>query len=553
MFRIAVRDQRHLVTAGSALVAVHQLAEVLVPVTIGAIIDNAVRTGDAGSLGRWLALLVVQFVVLSAAGCTAVYVEEATAAGATHRVRLSVSRRILHPAGVRADALPGEVVSLSTVETSRIGEGVGAVILVVGALVGVVAGAAVLLATSWVLGLVVVIGLPLVLLAVQVAATPLVSRADAHQEAVGTTAGVAADLLGGLRILKGLGAESAASTTYRRSSGDALGAALDANRLRSSYAGFTLTIAGVFVVLVAAIGGRQALDGTVTVGQLVAALGVTQFLVGPLGRLAFTGGVFAQSAASAKRLARALDAPPAVVGGDSRLLATPSGALALRGLRAGPLAGVSFAVAPGEHLGVVTTDPTEAAALVACLDRSIDPESGHVTVDGVDLAGLDPDQARAAVVVAHHDAPLFEGSVADNVGAAAPDGADLTAAVAAAGAETVVAELNGGIDAVLAEGGRSLSGGQRQRLALARALAADAPVLVLHEPTTAVDAATEHRIAAGLRELRAGRTTLVVTTSPTLLAATDRVVVLDAGRVVANGDHAGLAAADARYRSVVLT
>jgi putative ABC transport system ATP-binding protein len=553
VFRIAVRDQRHLVTAGSVLVSVHQLAEVLVPVTIGAVIDDAVRTGDAGTLGRWLALLVLQFLVLSAAGCTAVYIEERTAAGATHRVRLDVARRILHPAGVRADALPGEVVSLSTVETSRIGEGVGAVILVVGALVGVVAGAAVLLATSWVLGLVVVVGLPVVLLAVQVAATPLVSRADAHQEAVGTAAGVAADLLGGLRILKGLGAEAPASATYRRASGDALDAALDANRFRSSYAGFTLTISGVFVILVAVIGGRQALEGTITVGQLVAAFGVTQFLVGPLGRLAFTGGVFAQSRASAERLARALDAPPAVAGGEGRLAGRPHGALALRGLRAGPLTGVSVEVPAGQHVGVVTTDPAEAAALVACLDRSTDPGSGHVTVDDVDLAGLDPDEARRAVVVAHHDAPLFEGSVAENVGAAAPDGADLAAAVAAAGAESVVAELADGIDAALDEGGRSLSGGQRQRLALARALAADAPVLVLHEPTTAVDAATEHRIATGLRRLRAGRTTLLVTTSPALLATTDRVVVLEGGRVVADGDHAGLAATDAAYRSVVLT
>jgi ABC-type Fe3+/spermidine/putrescine transport system ATPase subunit len=98
-----------------------------------------------------------------------------------------------------------------------------------------------------------------------------------------------------------------------------------------------------------------------------------------------------------------------------------------------------------------------------------------------------------------------------------------------------------------------LSGGQRQRVALARALATDAPVLVLHEPTTAVDAATEHRIAAGIRAVRGHRTTVLVTTSPTLLAAADRVVLIDGGRVVATGDHAGLAATDARYREVVLT
>ncbi|WP_164873051.1 ATP-binding cassette domain-containing protein, partial [Streptomyces resistomycificus] len=109
-----------------------------------------------------------------------------------------------------------------------------------------------------------------------------------------------------------------------------------------------------------------------------------------------------------------------------------------------------------------------------------------------------------------------------------------------------------GVDTVLAERGRSLSGGQRQRVALARALAADRPVLVLHDPTTAVDTVTESRIAARLREVRRGRTTVLVTTSPALLAVTDRVVVLDGGTVTANGRHAELVAGDEAYRAAVL-
>jgi len=109
----------------------------------------------------------------------------------------------------------------------------------------------------------------------------------------------------------------------------------------------------------------------------------------------------------------------------------------------------------------------------------------------------------------------------------------------------------GGLEGAITEAGRSLSGGQRQRVALARVLAADAPVLVLHEPTTAVDTATEQRIADGLRRLRRGRTTLLITSSPTLLAAADRVVLLHEGRVVAEGDHAGLTT-DPRYRAAVL-
>src|SRR5690606_31416194 len=131
-------------------------------------------------------------------------------------------------------------------------------------------------------------------------------RADAHQEAVAATAGIAADLLAGLRVLKGLGAEAAAAARYRRSSGEALDAALAANRVRSAYLGVTMSVAGAFLVLVGWIGGRQALDGSITVGELVAAVGITQFLVGPLGRLAYAAGMLAQARASAAHVAAAL-------------------------------------------------------------------------------------------------------------------------------------------------------------------------------------------------------------------------------------------------------
>jgi putative ABC transport system ATP-binding protein len=564
----AVRSRRRDVALGSVLVTVHQACEVAVPVAIGVIIDRAVSTGDGGAIVRWIAGLALLFAVLSFAGCYGLYVHERATMGAAHGVRLRVARRVLDAGGGVEDALPGQVVSLSTVETARIGEGVGAVIVGVGAVTGVLAGAAVLLVTSWTLGLVVVLGLPVVLLAVQALSQPLVARADAQQEAVGLAAGVAADLFAGLRVLKGLGAEAAAAARYRRASGSALGAALAANRVRSTYLGITMTVAGGFLALVTWIGGRQALDGTISVGELVAALGITQFLVGPLGRLAYFSSVLAQGRASSAHVGEALAAPPAVRGGSGRLPESGSGsgsmagAVALRDLEHGPLRGVSLSVGAGELVGVVATDPADAAALVACLARSVEPAAGSITVDGVALSSLTLDDARRAVVVAHHDARLFEGSLADNVTVAAGandgrtsiDRSRIEAAIEAAGADAVVDDLAEGLDAPLAEGGRSLSGGQRQRVALARALATDAPVLVLHEPTTAIDAATEHRVAAGLRSLRGGRrTTIVVTASPTLLAVADRVAVIDGGRVVADGDHPTLAATHDPYRTAVLT
>jgi putative ABC transport system ATP-binding protein len=208
-------------------------------------------------------------------------------------------------------------------------------------------------------------------------------------------------------------------------------------------------------------------------------------------------------------------------------------------------------VEPGEHVGVVCADPADAAALLDCLGREAEPAAGGVELDGVPVAAIEPAALRALVLVAAHDADLFSGTLDENVAAAAATPDAVERAIVASGTDEVVASLPDGRGTVLAERGRTVSGGQRQRIALARALAADAPVLVLHEPTTAVDAVTEARIAEGLRDLRKGRTTVLVTTSPALLAATDRVVLVAGGRVAGEGGHADLLHDDA-YRAAVL-
>ncbi|MGV9771963.1 ATP-binding cassette domain-containing protein, partial [Streptosporangium sp. NPDC003464] len=170
---------------------------------------------------------------------------------------------------------------------------------------------------------------------------------------------------------------------------------------------------------------------------------------------------------------------------------------------------------------------------------------------GVEGAAEPRADIRMAVLVAEHDADLFEGTLRGNV-TAAPGSADPERAMAAAGADEVARTLPEGLDTAVSERGRSLSGGQRQRVALARALAADRPVLVVHDPTTAVDAVTESRVATGIREIRRGRTTILVTTSPALLAVADRVALLDGGRVVDTAPHADLVRRHAAYRTAVL-
>ncbi|OLT20797.1 hypothetical protein BJF78_35130 [Pseudonocardia sp. CNS-139] len=188
----------------------------------------------------------------------------------------------------------------------------------------------------------------------------------------------------------------------------------------------------------------------------------------------YVNSALARGRASADRVAAVLAAPPAVTGGEARPAEPVRGALAVED--------AGLAAEPGELLGVVCPDPADATALGQRIGRAAD--AGTVRLDGRDLRELDPAALRAAVLVAAHDAALFGGTVAENVG---PDPGP---ALAAARADQEP-------DAPVGERGRALSGGQRQRVALARALAADAPVLVLHDPTTAVDTVTEAEIATG--------------------------------------------------------
>ncbi|MBA8944241.1 putative ABC transport system ATP-binding protein [Streptomyces calvus] len=531
----------------------HQTCEALVPVIVGVIIDEAVAKGSSGTLLRLLVLLGVVFLVLSTCYRVGARITEAAGEQATHRLRLDLGARVLDPrGGADADRLPGALTSIATNDARRVGAAVTVLSYGASALAALAVSAVALLRISVPLGLLVLLGIPPLLWLGHRISGPLERRSETEQERAAHASGVAADLVDGLRVLKGMGAESAAVSRYRRTSQDSLAAALRAARSRAGHEGAVLALTGVFIAVIAVVGAYLAMRGTISVGELVAAVGLAQFLLGPFQLLTFVNAEFAQGRASARRIAEVLAAPAAVEPGGAALPDPVAGRLRLRGVTLGALRGVDLDLAPGSLTGVVTGDPAAAQDLLRCLAREADPADGVIELDGVPLTDLHPDDVRRAVLVAPHDADLFETSLLDNVRGPDTPATAVERALTASAADEVARLLPDGADGVLTERGRSLSGGQRQRVALARALAADRPVLVLHDPTTAVDTVTESRIAARLRDLRRDRTTVLVTTSPALLAVTDRVVVLDGGAVTAEGRHADLVAADPAYRAAVL-
>ncbi|MGA5493511.1 ABC transporter ATP-binding protein [Streptomyces cinereoruber] len=554
VLRRALGDQRRRVGGASLLAMAHQACEALVPVVIGLTIDEAVGTGSAGALLRWLLVLAGLFLVLSTCYRISARFAEGAGESAAHRIRQDLAARVLDPrGGADTGRLPGALTAVATGDARRVGSVASALPYALSALTGLAVSAVALLRTSVPLGLLVLLGVPPLLWIGHLISRPLERRSEAEQEHAAHASGVAADLVAGLRVLKGIGAEGAAVARYRETSRSSLASALRAANSRAWHDGAILALTGVFIAVIGLVGAHLAMRGTISVGDLVAAVGLAQYLLGPFQLLTYVNGELAQARASADRIAEVLASPPAVAAGTTPLPSPVAGRLRLRGLTHGALRGLDLDVAPGSVVGVVSRDPAAANDLLLCLGREREPDAGTVELDGVPLADLDPGEARRAVLVAHHDADLFEDSLLANVRAGADDdAADVAPALAAAAADDVAEALPDGVHTVLAERGRSLSGGQRQRVALARALAADPPVLVVHDPTTAVDTVTEARIAVRLRELRRGRTTLLVTTSPALLAGTDVVVVLDGGTVVAEGSHPELAASHETYRSAVL-
>lgn len=552
VIRRAVDGQRRYLISGSVLVMGHQAGEALVPVVIGVIIDQVLGTGQLSDLVLWLAVLACLFVMFSYSHRFGARLLERAIQQSAHDLRVDLARRVMDPRGPGTNHLPGALLSIATSDVLRVGLVHRSLAGAAAASTALLVGAVAFFRISVPLGAFVVLGAPVLLVVMHVLGRSLERRSSIEQAEAARAAALATDLISGLRVVKGIGAEAPAADWYRRASRGSLQATLRAANAEAGYEGVTLLLSGGFLALVALVSGRLALADQISVGDFVASVGLAQFLLGPMYRFSSLGANFARSRASAQRVAEVLGAPSAVNNGFGRMPPALTGEIRFRNVTHGGLRGVSFDVMPGELVGLVLTDPADATSLLHCLSRAVDPASGSIELDGIPLKTLEPDAVHAAILVAAHDADLFEGTLRDNVAAAAADSAQVDAALVAAAADQVAATLPNGIDSHLTERGRSLSGGQRQRVALARALAADPPVLVVHDPTTAVDAVTEAQIAKGIRAMRSGRTTLLITSSPALLAVCDRVIFLDHGAVMAGGSHEDLAEYHAPYRAAVL-
>ncbi len=551
MLRRAVTRQRGRLAGGSVLIAAHQLCEVAVPILIGIIVDRAVATGSIAAIVGWIAALAGLFVVLTTVYRLGARMLMAAIAQEGHLLRVELCRRILDPRGIVTDYQAGELLSISSTDAEETAYLLDYVPRMVGAAVATIACGAVLLHIDAPLGVMVLVGVPVVMIGLQLTAPIIARRVEEQQSQIGRATALATDLISGQRPLQGIGAQRHAADRYRVASRRSLIATLHASRMESAHAGAAAAAGALSAMAVAVAAAYFALAGDLTLGALITVIGLAQFLAEPFSVLATLPSSVAEARASANRVADVLSAParrPASPVSDG---AAPLEAPALDVLDdAGRL---TFRAQPGEMVAVLAADARDAAKLMDVLTDSARDADLTVRIGGRALRDIPYGQRRQALIVEAHRGDLFSGTLESNLTMSGADADAIAAALIASCAGDVVDQHADGLAHRVIERGASLSGGQRQRWTLARALAADPAVLVLHDPTTAVDAVTEQAIAEGIRALRVARrrTTIVFTSSPALLAAADRVVVVEDGRVRGEGTHDDLVNSHDGYRELV--
>jgi ABC-type multidrug transport system fused ATPase/permease subunit len=467
-----------------------------------------------------------------------------------HVQRLSLDVFDRHRLGDLVTRVNSDIQQIETLVLSGLTDGVAAVLQIL-----FFGGALFLL--DWRLALVAVIVAPLFLLVARHFSrlTKRVSREKRRR--VGSLSSIAEELFSNAALVQATNSQAAVSERFRRQNEGVVEAELATSRINGLFTPLVDLIELAAVLLVIALGTLAVADGGLTLGGLLVFVAYLTQLLGPVRDLGSLANSFFRALAGAERVIELLDERPRVVERpDAVRIGRARGRVELEdvsvrypGAAAPALTGVSVVAEPGETVALVGPSGAGKTTLARLLPRLLDPDHGVIRLDGDDARGLELASLRRNVSILFQEAPLLRGTVSENIAFGRRDAtsAEIEAAAAAAGADEFIRDLPGGYDTDVGERGRRLSGGQRQRVAIARALLADAPVLVLDEPTTGLDAEAREGLLGPLRQLMRDRTTIVVSHDLLTARDADRIVVLDRGRVVETGAHHELLARRGLY------
>jgi ABC-type multidrug transport system fused ATPase/permease subunit len=515
-FLVAVFRARLGTVLGAAAVGVlWALPAALLPLVIGQGI-GAITAHDGAGVGRWAVAAAVLGIVQALAGTWMHFLNYGLwlhGAGSTQRAVSAHTTRV--GAGLRDQTTTGNLVAISTTDISQIGNTVEMAGRVFGSLLAFVVVAVWLVSTSPLLGLVTLIGVPVAVLGIGPLLAPLQKRKASQREKRGDVNALGADIVSGLRILRGIGGEQRFFARFRDTSRRVRRAGIEVGKAEAWLAAAEVALPGLVTVLITWLGARLAVAGSIGIGQLVAFYGVSAFLIWPVSAATEAVGSTTSGLVAARKVVALLALRPKLADPETPVR-LPEGPLELVDTESG------VRVAAGRLTVVDLGAGGEAVA--DRLARFADAAEGEtVLVGGVRADQVALAELRRRVVYAHNQDIWFSGVLREQLAPARPSGVTTVEALYAADADDIVEALPDGVEEVIGERGREVSGGQRQRLNLARALAVDADVLVLDEPTSAVDAHTEARITERVAELRRGRTTVVFSQSPLWTHVADEV------------------------------
>ena len=549
------------VTLATLAACTSNVVQAIVPAFLGQALDAGIENGLNGRVWGIGALLLVLFVVYAVGDTMLSYFGVTAWMRTAFDVDRLVGRQISATGkDLSRQVSTGEVATIIASDADYLGKLIEHLPALLGAAASFLVVAVLMLRTSVSLGLIVILGMPLVAAIVTLVIRPLQKRQAVQREAQSAVTTVTTDTVAGLRILRGIGGEDVFARRYRDASQELRRRGVEVASSQATLMTLQVLLPGLFAAIVVWVAARMAVAGSLTPGGLITFYGYTAYLSWPL--WVFTSYVqdYTRAVVGARRLSRLLEVAPAAGSLVERLNLDPAAAHPVSGDLVDT--GSGLRLKEGRMTALVCPDPQVSADLATRLGRFTDA-GPTVTLAGRPLTTMPLEQVRASVVVSGATAQLFTGTLREALDVrSGPDpqpagledllraeterttGADvdqqvrpqereapgddrLIEAIGIADAGDVLTSLSEGLAGMITEKGRSLSGGQRQRVALARALLTEAPTLVLIEPTSALDSHTEARVAAQVHRARAGRTTVVVTASPLVLEACDEVVLLD--------------------------
>ncbi|WP_405731059.1 ABC transporter ATP-binding protein/permease [Streptomyces sp. NBC_00028] len=568
-----VRCQRGRSALGALIASTWMVLLAATPYLMARAIDEGLEPGDLGRLTVWSAALflvgafnawlsIMRHRTMTRVRMDANFRTVKVVVGHAVRLGAALSRR----------AGAGEVVTIGVGDVQTIASALTVVGPGVGAVIAYLVVAGLLVSVSPVIAVVVLLGMPLIVGVVGPLLTRLQGTETEYRERQGVLTARIADLAGGLRVLNGLGGKGLFADAFRRDSGRLREQGYRVGAVTSWVQALGVGLPTLFLAVVTWLAARLAAQGHISIGELVSVYGYVAVLVGPVAFWVECGYMLSRGVVAARRVVRFLNLEPMEDRGTRDAPAEPS---ALHD----PESGVR--ILPGRLTALAGARPADAAEVIDRLGRYT---PSRATWAGVPLDEIILAQIRQRILVADHEADVFAGRLHEVIGGvyrafrgaglyrtaapprgaashdgaapatqhhAAPPPAHLTSALHTAAAEDIVQALPDGLDSPIDANARNLSGGQRQRIRLARALAADPEILLATEPTSALDAHTEARVATRLKEARHGRTTVVTTTSPLVLAHADTVIHLVDGKVAATGTHQALLDHDPAYKALV--